>query len=591
MLGNLISSLLRPRRNANALCAQGAALFSAGRVADSVPVFEQALDREPDCVAAHAGLGAALQKLGERERALPHLMRAADADPAARGLNLMVGQLLLRSGRAKEACSRLARLAAAQPQDDDVAYQLAIALREAGDEDAAAAQFKALIDRQPGHAAALEGLAALLRDASLIGEAIALYERLAKLRPELPSAASAVLFHEQYRSHDRAELYRRHVAWGKRFAPNREKRLGRDPDPERRLTIGYVSADFNSSSAVQFIEPILRGHDRRAFRVACYAASSRHDAVTARLHAAADIWRDIDGVGDEAACALVQADGVDLLVDLNGHTRGGRLGIFARRAAPVQVTYLGYGATTGVAAMDYRITDACLDPPGASEGYYVEQLVRLSETMWCFAPPAGAPAVSALPAASARRLSFASLNNFSKVTNECLAAWARILGQLPDSRLVFVGVPAGNARQRVLQSLGIDASRLILHPRLSFEQYLALHAEIDIALDPFPYTGGATTCNALWMGVPVLTLEGDAVLARSGSSILRAAGLQEWIAASAEDYLAKARGFGADLPALAQLRAGLRDRLRRSALCDPAGFMQGLESAYRDMWRTWCRSA
>jgi protein O-GlcNAc transferase len=592
MLGNLISSLLRTRRNANALCAQGAELFSAGRVADCVSVFEQALACEPDCMAAHAGLGAALQKLGERERALPHLTRAADADPAARGLNLLVGQLLLRSGKATEASTRLARLAAAHPQDDDVVYHFAIALRQAGDEDSAAAQLRALIERQPGHAAALEGLAALQRDAGRVEEAIALYQRVAKLRPEVSSAASAVLFHEQYREHDRAELYRRHVEWGQRFAPAGPAAVSpRDRDPERPLTIGYVSADFNSSSAVQFIEPILHGHDRRAFRVVCYAASSRTDAVTLRLQHEAALWRDIDGRDDDAARALVKADGVDILVDLNGHTRGGRLGVFAPRAAPVQVTYLGYGATTGVAAMDYRITDERLDPPGASEEYYVERLVRSRETMWCFAPPAGAPAVSALPAASGGRLSFASLNNFSKVGSECLAAWARILEQFAGSRLVFVGVPAGNARQRVLQSLGIDASRLIFHPRLSFEHYLALHAEIDIALDSFPYTGGATTCNALWMGVPVLTLQGDAVLARSGSSILRAAGLKEWVAGSAEDYIAKACRLGADLRALAQLRAGLRDRLRSSALCDAAGFVQGLEAAYRDMWRTWCRTA
>ena len=543
-------------------------------------------------MAAHAGLGAALQKLGQHERAAEHLVRAADHDAAGRGVRLAAAQLLLRLGNAQGAQLRLARLAADHPDDDEIAYQLGIALREAGDHDAALEHLGRLVARRPQHAAALEAMAALMRDSGLIDEAIEFYARVEALRPDHAATASVVLFHEQYREHDRAALFRRHVQWAHRHVrPTSVRTARRSADPARVLTIGYVSADFNNASAVQFIHPILRGHDRRAFRIACYAASSRRDALTAELQRAADVWRDIEGMDDDSARERIDEDAVDVLVDLNAHTRGGRLGVFALRAAPVQVTYLGYGATTGVSAVDYRITDRRLDPPGETEAFYVERLVYLPQTMWCFAPPAGAPDVGPLPGASGR-VTFASLNNFAKVGGECLEAWARLLARCPASRMLFVGVPPGSARVRVLRIFaehGVGEARVVFHSRLTFERYLALHAEIDIALDPFPYTGGATTCNALWMGVPVLTLEGQTVLARSGASLLHSAGLEGWIANSTEDYIEKACRLSADLSLLAQLRAALRTRIATSPLCDVPAFMQALELAYREMWRTWCR--
>ena len=545
-------------------------------------------------MAAHAGLGAALQKLGKHERAVEHLVRAADHDAAGRGIRLAAAQLLLRLGNAQAAQLRLARLAADHPDDDEIVYQLGIALREAGEHDAALEQFGRLVARRPQHAAALEAMAALMRDAGLIDEAIELYARVAALRPNSASAGSVELFHEQYREHDRAALFRRHVQWAHHHVRQAAAATGRRiADPARVLTVGYVSADFNNASAVQFIHPIIRGHDRQAFRIACYATSSRRDAVTAELQRAADLWHNIEGMDDDSARERIDTDAVDILVDLNAHTRGGRLGVFGLRAAPVQVTYLGYGATTGVSTMDYRITDRRLDPPGESETFYVERLVYLPQTMWCFAPPAGAPDVGPPPATSGR-VTFASLNNFAKVGPECLKTWARVLARCVASRMLFLGVPPGSARLRVLRTFaehGIEESRVEFHSRLTFERYLALHAEIDIALDPFPYTGGATTCNALWMGVPVLTIEGQTVLARSGASLLHAIGLEDWIASSTEDYIEKACRRSADLPLLADLRAALRKRIATSALCDVPAFMQALEVAYRDMWRTWCRRA
>jgi predicted O-linked N-acetylglucosamine transferase (SPINDLY family) len=596
MLGRLISQMLQPSRNAAALCAQGASLFKAQRLKEAAGAFERALRVDGGCVAAHAGLGNALHKLGQPGRALSHLRIAADADPAARDLNLLVAQLQLRSGESAQALMRLEALASAHPIDAEITYFCGLALRDQGLHDAALRRFQELAARHPDHVGAIEALAALRRDAGFIDEAIAAYARVVELRPDHAGAASTLLFHEQYRRHDRAALLRRHLQWAQRFMPSPPPAdaARRDKDAQRRLTVGYLSADLNQSSAAPFIEPILKSHDRRGFRVACYSTSSRKDATTLRLRAAADLWRDIQAMDDDAACALIQADEIDILVDLNGHTRGGRLGIFARRAAPVQITYLGYGATTGVAQMDYRITDSRLDPPGESERFYVERLVRLPRTMWCFSAPAGMPPVAPLPAAGSGRITFASLNNFAKVSDETLRVWGRILARLPAARLVMVGVPDGSARRRVIGSLdvqGVDPSRVGFHTRLRIEDYLALHAQIDIALDPFPYSGGATTCHALWMGVPVLTLEGDTVLARSGASILHAAGLDDWIVASVEAYEERACLLAGHLPALADLRARLRERVSRSPLCAVADFIAALEACYREAWSSWCRTA
>ena len=593
MLGRLISSLLRRPRGVAALCAEGSALFAAKRFEDAASAFERALLREPDCIAAHTGLGIALQRVGDARRALPHVLRAADANASSRDLNLLAAQLLLSSGQAGEARGRLERLCGWQKDDAEASYLLGAALRELGDEDAALEHYRRFAERHPSHAGGQEALAVLLRNAGLIDAALEAYARAAQLRPELAAASSAMLFHEQYRLHDRAELLRRHVAWAERFAPALPRSFaGRSADPERPLTVGYVSADFNESSAAPFIEPILAGHDRRTFRVACYSSSRREDGMTARLRRHVPLWRDIAELDDAAARQRIEEDAVDVLVDLNGHTRGGRLAVFGLRAAPVQVTYLGYGATTGVAAMDYRITDACIDPPRVAEAYYVERLVRMPATMWCFAPPQDAPPPGLSPAAQNGAPTFGALNNFSKASDAALDAWARILERLPGSRLLLAGVPLGAARRRVLDACaarGVAPDRILMHPRLNFSAFLDLHRGIDIALDSFPYAGGATTCNALWMGVPVVTLEGEAVLARSGASLLRAIGLEQCIARSADDFVERAAQLAQDAGSLANLRADLRERVAGSSLCDRRGFNAALESCYREMWRDWCR--
>jgi protein O-GlcNAc transferase len=591
IFGRLLAEIAAP--SAQALCREGARLYAEGRLEEAQAAFARALGRDDGCLAAHSGLGVLYRRRGELQRALRHLRRAIELDPRGRDLHLLAAQALLEAGEQQEAIARLAELRQARPGDASIELQYARALQAGERIDEARATLEALTGAQPGHAAALEALAALHRDCGLGGEALAAYRRVAELRPDLATAASAALFHEQYLEHDRDALFRRHVEWGERHAAKRhgERFAGRDRSPERVLRLGYVSADFNASSAAFFLEPLFEHHQGSRFELVGYHSSTRRDAQTEKLRARAFAWREVDGLDDAALCALIERDAIDILVDLNGHTRGGRLTVFGRKPAPIQVTYLGYGASTGVAAIDYRITDRWIDPPGEAERYYTERLVWLAQSMWCFKPPAAAPEVTRLPASASGQVNFASLNSFSKVSHTVLETWARILARLPQARLTLVSVPAGESEERVQQIFarhGVAPSRLRFAPRLPFAQYLALHGEVDIALDAFPYCGGATTCTALWMGVPVLTLAGKAALARSGRSLLSTVGLGDWVADSLAEYEAKAIALASDLGALERVRSALRERVARSPLCDAPAFVRELESHYREMWRSWC---
>jgi predicted O-linked N-acetylglucosamine transferase (SPINDLY family) len=339
-----------------------------------------------------------------------------------------------------------------------------------------------------------------------------------------------------------------------------------------------------------FLEPILTHLDRSRFHVTCYAGVDRPDAVTQRLRGLAGAWRDIAGLPDDAVAELIRADAIDILVDLAGHTAGRRLLVFARKPAPVQVAHFGYPNTTGLAAMDYRLTDSYADPPGQTEAFHTEELVRLPEVAWCY-QPSPAPAVGPLPALAAGYLTFGSLNNLAKVTAQVMARWSDLLRAVPGSRLLLLTGAGPQTDQRLrdrFRQKGIDSDRLLLMGRRPRDQYLELYRQIDIGLDPFPYNGGVTSCDALWMGVPMITLAGNSYASRQGVSLLSNLDLRDWIAQTPEEYVALAARRGKDLEDLQRLRSGLRERMQRSPLCDGARFTRRLEEAYRAMWRRWC---
>lgn len=580
---------------ARALCAKGARQMLAGRHPEAMRSFRKALAQDPRCRSAHTGLGLLYEHEGELEPALDHLRQAMGDSLADRGICILAARLMQRSGRLEEAERLLRRLIEEYPGQSGLTTSLAEVLQSQRRFDDAVAFLEGRLQSHPDDVEACEHLARLYRDSGFVDKALSFFARVAEMRPDDPMAGTAVLFQQQFVPHDRARQLERHAEWGRRFAGGDPGWAGDDADggrtdPDRRLRIGYVSADFNLSSALNFIEPLLANRQTAQFEVVCYYSSKREDRGTRRLRALADDWCDVTDLDDVALCRRVRADRIDILVDLNGHTRGNRLTAFAHRPAPVQVSYLGYGATTGVPAMDWRLTDAHVDPPG-NEAFYLERLFRLPNCMWCFVPSTDAPEVGALPAGASAGITFGSFNQIAKLSDRILATWARILALVPDSRLMVVGVRPGAGRRRIVEALaagGVEERRVTLVDRVSFPRYLALHGQTDIALDSFPYGGGATTCNALWMGVPVLTLSGDETMARSGASLLGTVGMADWIAGSDEEYAGKAREFAARRDLLADLRGSLRERLRKSVLCDATGFMREVEAGYRAMWRDWC---
>ena len=376
----------------------------------------------------------------------------------------------------------------------------------------------------------------------------------------------------------------RHAAGLKPATASRDKYAPQN----RRLRIGYVSPDFRVHPVGRFLLPLLENHDRQKFEIYCYASVVWPDDLTIRIQRHADVWRDICELTDEEAAQLVRNDRIDILIDLTMHMAGGRPRLFARKPAPVQATYLAYAGTMGMDAIEFRITDPYLDPPGHFGTNFCERPIRLAKTYWCYQPPIDSIQIPPLPANSGAPVTFGCLNNFSKVTDATLETWAEIMGRAPRSRLLL-HAPAGSARERVLKILSsraIEADRIKFVERLSLPNYLQTYNAIDIALDPFPYVGGTTTCDALWMGVPVVALRGRAPIARGGASILSNIGLDEWIADSRGAYIEIATKMAGDLQKLSDLRSGLRQRMARSPLMDAKQFARDMEDVYRRMWES-----
>jgi len=373
----------------------------------------------------------------------------------------------------------------------------------------------------------------------------------------------------------------------------RHRVFQRSPLAGRRLRVGYVSPDFRRHAAAYFSEPILANHDRGQVEIYCYADVKREDDYTRRFRRMAEHWHSVVGLSDDAMAQLIREHEIDILVDLAGHTAGNRMLVFARRPAPIQVTYLGYPGTTGLTAMDYRITDCHTDPERIAEARYVERLVRLPDSMWCYRPPADMPEITPLPAPSRGYLTYGSFNSFNKVDPTTLELWAALLREQPNARLMLLTIPEGDVRQRLLRSFGehgVDAERLTFHGRLPAVEFDRKILEADIALDPITVNGGTTTCESLWMGVPVISLTGTRFLSRAGLSILRTIGMADLAAATTGDYLRIAAHFAGNLPLLAKIRSGLRARMAASPLTDEVRFTRNLESAYRQMWADWRES-
>jgi protein O-GlcNAc transferase len=538
--------------------------------------------------------GVAFAQVRQNAEAIECFRRAIAIDPSLAAAHTNLGALLADRSDMGQARESLEAAVGLQPDSPQAHLNLANVLAAVGDLDAAVDHCRRSLAIRPGSAEALTALGNALKDQGLLNGAIDAYSRAAEFRPDLPAPASNRLYALHFDPDQTpATLLAAHRDWAQRFAaPLRSvwREHSNDPNAGRRLKIGYVSADFREHPVGRFILPLLQHHDREQYEVICYANLRAADSMTDRIRQHADVWQDIALLSDEEACEMIHSDRIDILVDLTMHMRSNRLLVFARKPAPVQVTYLAYCSTTGLDAIDDRLTDSFLDPiddETSNDDCYVERSVRLAKSYWCYQPDASAPELNALPASTCGKITFACLNNFCKVTTPTLETWRKLLEALPDSRLIL-HTSQGSHCDRVRTMLGVDPSRVSFTPRLPMRQYFEQYHQIDIALDPFPYTGGTTTCDALWMGVPVVSLAGGTAVSRSGLSILSNIGRAEWVARSAEEYLQIAIELARNLDCLSSIRRTLRDGMRRSPLMDAPRFARDVEGAYRFMWREWC---
>ena len=496
-------------------------------------------------------------------------------------------------GRINEAEHGYHRVLAKEPENALALRRLGLLLRRRGDFDGAEEFLREAIASGTEEPSAHEDLGVLLRDSGRIDDALTVLRRGMDRFPDDAALHSALCFARCFDPGDTAlGVFEEHRRWALRHAsdlPAYVNAFGNALDPERRLRIGYVSFDFENAINGSYLEDVLAAHDRNMFDVHIYNNGIRDGAWCKRLRVQG-AWRDISGMDDSTVAQCVVDDRIDILVDLSGHLARNRLRMFAMRPAPVQAAWLSYPATTGLIEMDFRITDGFCDPPGASEGYYSETLARLPHTYWCYRPPVERP-VGPLPALSAGQVTFGSFNMFAKVNDAVLDAWAEILRGLPGSRLLVATVPRGSASQRLrerLQARGITGDRVRIEPARPVEDFHALMGEADLMLDCFPVCGATTTLDALWNGLPVITLAGDSCVSRAGASILGNLGLDDLVTRDVDEYVTHAVELGSRLEHLANLRTGLRERLRRSPMMDAAGFTRDLEVLYRNIWRECC---
>ncbi|RQW80919.1 MAG: tetratricopeptide repeat protein [Geobacter sp.] len=456
--------------------------------------------------------------------------------------------------------------------------------------------YRRALTLKPDHVGAHVGIGDALRDLGQHEAAIAAFDRAIAIFPDNPDLLSGALFNINYSgSFTPAEILARHRHYGELveipLRANWQVHTN-TPDPARPIRVGFVSGDLRRHPVGYFMENVFHELAKAPLELYAYANQPQDDDLTARIRPCFKCWRDIFDHTDDSVATQIRADGIDILVDLSGHTGNHRLKVFARKPAPVQVTYLGYFASTGLSAMDYILGNRWLMPDGDPE-QYTERPYRLPDAHLCFTPPSLDIAVKPPPALANGYVTFGNFNALAKMTDNVVACWADILHAVPDSRLLLKSPPldATDVREQVLQRFavhGIADDRLLLEGRSDYANYFACYHKLDIALDPFPYNGGTTTADALWMGVPVLTLQGDRYVARMGTSILKILDLPEWVASSQDDYVARAARLAADVQALATLRAGLRERFVTSPLCDAPRFAANLERAFREMWQAWC---
>lgn len=619
----------------------GRALKGQGDVDAAIACYRRALESDRDMIDAHISLGVALKDQGRLEEAVASYRSALSIDPNSFEARLNLGNVLQLQARMGDALAEYEKAQALRPDSPQLHYNLGRVLRALKRDDEAAERFQqavlldqgyldayfnlgnalttlghyaagiecfrrllGLLETEAGYPVALAAREALKRNTlTALAAPLVWSARFDEAEPLLQEALTrepdSVILNEYRlvmlpyrceRQDDLLDIY----AHYQRITPMRHERpLVTAPrtDAPQKLRIGYLSGDLRDHSMAFFLEPLLANHDRQAFEILCYSTNRRDDEVTARLKTQADVWVDARDMDDAALVQRITEDGVDILVDLSGRTVQNRLGVFAKRAAWLQAAYLGYPTYTGVPQIDWRVSDAVIDPEG-KRGFVSERPLRLPRSMFCYRPPVDAPECRYISARERGYLCFGSFNQLQKLSPAVLAAWARILADTPASRLLLKATAFSDAesRRRVIETFaraGIAPERVMIREGIAERRgHLDLYNEIDIALDTFPYNGATTTCEALWMGTPVITLAGETHASRMGASILTALGLPELIAPSVDAYVTAATRLARSEASLAELHRGLRQRFADSPLRDEQGFTRAFEQAMRAAWRS-----
>jgi predicted O-linked N-acetylglucosamine transferase (SPINDLY family) len=575
----------------------GIALEQRGRLDEAVACYRRAIELEPSFAAAYTNLAGVCRELGRLDEAAACCRHALQCAPNSAEVYGGLGSICAQQGKFADAATCYQRAAELAPELAETHSNLGGILQRQGRLDEAVARCRRAIELQPNLAEAYTNLGNAWKDQGRLADALLCYRRAVELRPDDAAAHSNLVYTLLFSPDCDAQTLDEELRlWSRRHAePLADTLLPHDNDrsPERRLRVGYVSPDLRNHVVGRNLLPLLGTHDHQQFEVFCYADVTCPDALTEQLRSCADAWRPTAGLHPAQLARQVRDDQVDILVDLALHMDGNRLLTFARRPAPVQVTFAGYPGATGLATIDYRLTDPHLDPPGAEPPPDAEQPIRLPDSFWCYAPGPEDPAPNPLPALTHGAVTFGCLANLCKVNDRVLKLWARVLRAVDRSQLVLLA-SEGSHRQRIrdlLAAEGVSPEQVEFLSGRPRGQYLTVYHRIDVGLDTFPYNGHNTSLDSLWMGVPVVTLAGQAPVGRAGLSILSNVGLPELVACNVEQYLRIAVDLSKDLPRLTDLRAGLRERMQRSPLCNAPRFARSVESAYRTMWRRWCERA
>lgn len=569
----------------------GVLLKEQGKVDEAIACYQKVLALNPGYANTYSNLGAVLREQGRLDEAESHCRKALALNSNHFEAYSNLGAALKEQGKLDEAADCFRRALALNPNYVEAYSNLGSVFKDQNKMDDAVACYQRALELRPDLADLHYNLGGVLKDQGKLDEAIACYQRALQLDPDFPKADNNLLFcynyHPTLAAEDIFAAYRR---WNDQRAAALALDAAPFPnarDAQRRLRIGYVSPDFRNHSVIHFAAPLIEHHDKARFEVFCYYNHHVDDASTARIRAAADHWIACVSLSDAELAQRVRADGIDLLIDLAGHTAGNRLLAFARKPAPVQVSWLGYGYTTGLTAIDYFIGDAVFTPPG-SEPLFSETLYRLPHACWTYQPPE-APAPGELPARRRGHVTLACLSRSERINARLIEAWAAILRRLPEARLRLDSrnfADAGLCRETEMRftALGVPPSRL----ELGFTSPVwDVYRDVDLVLDCFPHNSGTTTFEALWMGLPVITLAERPSVGRFGASILSAIGKPEWIAHDSAGYVARAVALAQDTDRLARERATLRAAMRASPLLAHAAFARDMEAAYREMWRKW----